>query len=179
MSDCGRHRPTLCRRQLSHERAHLFLLKSNDCRFRHVSACAWGFTPASGFDFPISFSTIVPCNIFELCSTLAKSAVVVLSSSQTAQLTLKNQSDKVCINWFLPVSICSKRSKAFSFLLNERFAPGLGLWRLGRRSWAQHLAADDGRNGNCGFPTLRNVKSGNLEKFGWLQFQTFGIANTF
>ena len=86
---------------------------------------------------------------------------------------------KVCINGFSQFLYVPNEVRLFSFLLNERFALGLGLWRLGRRSWAQHLAADDGRNGNCGFPTLRNVKSGNLEKFGWLQFQTFGIANTF
>ena len=68
----------------SSHRAHLFSLKLNDGPFRHVSTCAWGFTPASGLNFPSSFSTIVPCNIFELCSTLAKRAVVVFSPSQTA-----------------------------------------------------------------------------------------------
>ena len=69
MSNCGRHRLARCHCQLSRERAHLFLLKSNGGRFRHVSACAWGFNPASGLNFPSSLSTIVPCNIFELRST--------------------------------------------------------------------------------------------------------------
>ena len=89
MSYCGWHRQALCHSQLSHEHAHLFLLKSNDCCFSHLSTFAWGFTPASWLNFPSSFSTIVPCNIFELCLTLTKPAVNLLSSSQTAQHKLK------------------------------------------------------------------------------------------
>ena len=67
---------------------------------------------------------------------------------------------KVCINGFSQFLYVLSEVRLFSLLLSERFALGLGLWRLGRRSSAQHLAAEDGRNGNCGFPTLRNV---NLE----------------
>ena len=48
---CGRHQHALWHIQLSHEDAHLFLLKSNDGSFRHKS-CAWGFTPASELNFP-------------------------------------------------------------------------------------------------------------------------------
>ena len=89
MSTCSRHRPALCHRQLTHERAHLFLLKSNDGRFCNVSACAWGFIPTSVINFPHLRRKIAPCKKFELHLTLAKPAVVVLSSLQTARRTLK------------------------------------------------------------------------------------------
>ena len=89
MSTCSRHRPALCHSQLTHERAHLFLLKSNDGRFCNVSACAWGFIPTSEINFPRSRRKIAPCKKFELHLTLAKPAVVVLSSLQTARRTLK------------------------------------------------------------------------------------------
>ena len=89
MSTCSRHRPALSHRQLTHERAHLFLLKSNDSCFCNVSACAWGFIPASGLNFPRSRCMIAPCKLFELHLTLAKPAVVILSSLQSARRTLK------------------------------------------------------------------------------------------
>ena len=67
---------------------------------------------------------------------LVKPAVVVLSSLQMAQSTLKTSS---LHQWFLPVSLCSTLSKPVtplsSLLLNEGFALrlGLGLWHLGRQ----------------------------------------------
>ena len=61
----------------------------------------------------------------------------------------------------LPISSCIQLStqivSLFSLLANGRFVLRLGLWRHGRRTRWWHLAAEDGRNGNCGFPTLRNV----------------------
>ena len=64
---------------------------------------------------------------------------------------------KVCINSFSQFLYVPNEVRLFSFLLNERFDLGPGLWRLGRQSCSQHLAADDGHNRNCGFPTLPNV----------------------
>ena len=61
---------------------------------------------------------------------------------------------KVCINGFSQFCYVPNEVRLFILLRNERFALGFGLWRLGRRSWAQYLAAEDGCNGNCGFPTL-------------------------
>ena len=97
MSTCSRHRPALCHRQLTHERAHLFLLKSNDSCFCNVSACAWGFIPASGLNFPRSRCMIAPCKLFELHLTLAKPAVVILSSLQTALRTLKTSKSALMV----------------------------------------------------------------------------------
>ena len=123
MSNCGRHRPALCHRQISHERELLFLLKSNDCRLRHVSACAWGFAPASGFNFLTSLSTIVPCNIFEPRSTLAETCGRrrLFFADGTANL----KEIKVCTNGYSQFLYVPNEVRLFSFLLNERFALGL------------------------------------------------------
>ena len=56
MSTCSRHRLDLCHCQLTHEREHLFLLKSNNSCFCNVSACAWGFIEFYSCN-PIKLST--------------------------------------------------------------------------------------------------------------------------
>ena len=89
MSICRRHRLALCHCQVTHERVHLFLLKSNDGSFCNMSSCAWGFIQASWLNFPRSRRTIAPCKLFKFHLTLAKPAVVVLPSLQTEQRTLK------------------------------------------------------------------------------------------
>ena len=96
----------------------------------------------------------VRCNIFELRSTLAKPAVVVLTSSQTAQRTLKTSksASMVSPSFFMFQTKPSSERKIFSCQV------GLGLWRLQRLSWAQHLAAEDGHN------DVAKCKPGNLEK---------------
>ena len=73
----------------------------------------------------------MPCNIFELRSTLAKPAVVVLSYSQTAQ---RFEDIRVCINGFSQFFYVPNEVRLLSPLLNERFALGLGQLRLTRRS---------------------------------------------
>ena len=149
----------LCHRQLSHKRAHLFLLKSNDCCFHHVSSCAWlrSLRILSGKQIKFSIFVQHDCalqyfwallNLRETCGRHP-----LLFADGTATLKTSKSASMDSPSFFM----YKTKKVSWAFLWMKDFALGLGLWRLGRRSWAQHLAADDGRNGNCGFPTLRNV----------------------
>ena len=144
--------PALCHRQLTHERAHLFLLKSNDGRFCNESPCAWGFIPTSGINFPRLRCAL---RIFwaPLDSREASSRRPLFFADRAAHF----EDLKVCINSFSQFLHVTHEVRRFSLLQNERFALELALWRVRRRLWVQHLAAEDGRNGNCWFTTLPNV----------------------
>ena len=87
MSICRQHLVALYHSQLTLERGHLFLMKSNDCCFCNVSSCAWGFIPASRLNFPRLCRTIAPWKLFELHLILVKP--VVLTSWLTLLHTLK------------------------------------------------------------------------------------------
>ena len=155
MSTCSRHRPALSHRQLTHERVHLFLLKSNDGRF-------WGFIPTClriYSDKRNKFSTFASqdCDLQNFWAPLdsreASSRRPLFSANRAAHF----EDLKVCVNSFSQFLHVTHEVRRFSLLQNERFALELALWQVWRLLWVQHLAAEGGRNGNCGFTTLPNV----------------------
>ena len=154
MSNCGWHQLALCHCQLSHDCALLFLLKSNGLLLSCVLLCLRIYSCKL-----IQFSKFIEhyCALQYFWALLNPCKTCSCCPLFFADCTAHFKEIKVCINGFSQFLYVPNKVRLFSFLLNERFALGLGLWRLGRRSWAQHLSADDGRNGNCGFPTLRNV----------------------
>ena len=125
---------------LSHEREHMFLFKSNNCCFCNMSSCAWEFTPMRGLNFPHTLQLFHYWALQTFLSCSYALRILLLSSSLPGiQLALVNCFSQL----FLHVP---HEARLFSLLLNDRCALGLGLWRLWRLTWMQHLAADDGRH---------------------------------
>ena len=119
MSPCRQYQLAQCHSKLTSECAHLFLLKSNDCCFCNVSACACEFIPASGLNFPCWRRTIAPCKKIwaPLHSREASSRRPLFFADRAAHF----EDLKVCINSFFQFLHVTQEVRLFSLLQNERF----------------------------------------------------------
>ena len=117
-----RHWLALCHCKLTHERAHLFLLKSNDSHFCNVSTCARGFILASGLNFPRLRCTIAPCKLFELHLTVTNSEASSSGPLFCADSAEHFEDLKVCISMHQVCIQVTHKVRLFSLPQNERFA---------------------------------------------------------